>query len=164
MELGVDGMTRCGYRPSQTPVITPSLDGLFPFARIGAPFSAPGMRQDREFQLTDNLVWFKGKHTVRAGGDVRWLHNVFNNGGYSRGMVVSGDVGEFTSDSETCVTCLARIGVHRAFVRVFAATAKSLQHYVSLLRHRWLRPGHLAREAKSHHQCRIALRIFLSSE
>ena len=75
--------------PSSTPVITPSLDGLFPFARIGAPFSAPGLRQDREFQLTDNVVWFKGKHTVRAGGDVRWLHNVFNNGGYSRGMVVS---------------------------------------------------------------------------
>ncbi len=92
--------------PSGAPaVMTPSLDGLFPFARIGAPLSAPGMRQDREFQLTDNLTWFKGKHTVRAGGDVRWLHNIFNNGGYSRGMVVSGDIGEFTSDSETCVTC-----------------------------------------------------------
>jgi len=91
--------------PSSTPVITPSLDGLFPFARIGAPLSAPGLRQDREFQLTDNVVWFRGKHTVRAGGDVRWLHNVFNNGGYSRGMVVSGNVGEFTSDSATCVTC-----------------------------------------------------------
>jgi hypothetical protein len=96
--------------PSQTPIITPSLDGLFPFARIGAPLSAPGMRQDRELQFTDNLVWFKGKHTVRTGVDVRWLHNVFNNGGYSRGMVVSGDIGEFTSDSETCVSCPKKTG------------------------------------------------------
>ena len=53
----------------------------------------------------DNIVLFKGKHTVRAGGDFRWLRNVFDNSGFSRGMVVSNDIGEFTSDSETCVTC-----------------------------------------------------------
>jgi hypothetical protein len=91
--------------PSSIPVMAPSLDGLFPFARIGAPFSAPGMRQDREIQVVDNLVWFKGKHTVRTGVDLRWLRNIFNNGGFSRGLVVSGNIGEFTSDSETCVTC-----------------------------------------------------------
>jgi hypothetical protein len=90
------------------PIITPTLDGLFPFARIGAPFNAPGIRQDREIELADNVVWVKGKHTIRAGGDVRWLSNVFNNAGFNRGMVVSSDIGEFTSDSETCiaVTCL----------------------------------------------------------
>jgi len=86
------------------PIITPTLDGLFPFARIGAPFNAPGMRQDREIELADNVVWVKGKHTLRAGGDARWLSNVFNNAGFSRGMVVSGDIGEFTSDSETCIS------------------------------------------------------------
>ena len=53
----------------------------------------------------DNIVWFKGKHTVRSGFDLRRLQNVFDNGGFSRGMVVSGDIGEFTSDSETCVKC-----------------------------------------------------------
>jgi len=91
--------------PSNIPVITPSLDGLFPFARLGAPFSAPGKRQDTELQLVDNLVWFKGRHTVRTGIDLRRLQNIFDNGGFSRGMVVSGDIGEFTSDSETCVGC-----------------------------------------------------------
>jgi len=88
-----------------TPVITPSLDGLFPFARLGAPLSAPGKRRDSEGELVDNIVWFKGKHTVRAGVDLRRLQNVFDNGGFSRGMVVSGNIGEFTSDSQTCISC-----------------------------------------------------------
>jgi len=96
------------WNPSSTPwpVITPSLDGLFPFARIGAPLGAPGMRQDREIEAVDNIVVFKGKHTIRAGMDLRWLRNVFNYGGFNRGMVVSGDIGEFTSDSETCINCV----------------------------------------------------------
>ena len=91
--------------PSNVPIIAPSLDGLFPFARLGAPLSAPGKRQDSEGELMDNIVWFRGKHTVRAGVDLRRLQNVFDNSGFSRGMVVSGNIGEFTSDSETCVTC-----------------------------------------------------------
>jgi|HubBroStandDraft_6_1064221.scaffolds.fasta_scaffold00450_4 hypothetical protein len=90
---------------SSVPVITPSLDGLFPFARLGAPFSAPGKRRDTEGELVDNIVWFRGKHTVRSGFDLRRLQNVFDNSGFSRGMVVSSDIGEFTSDSETCVFC-----------------------------------------------------------
>ena len=88
-----------------SPVIAPSLDGLFPFARLGAPLSAPGKRQDSEGELMDNVVWSKGQHTLRAGVDLRRLQNVFDNSGFSRGMIVSGNVGEFTSDSETCVTC-----------------------------------------------------------
>ena len=87
------------------PVIAPSLDGLFPFARIGAPLTAPAERQDTEGEFVDNLVWFKGRHSVRAGGSLRLIRNVFDNGGFSRGLVVSSDIGEFTSDSETCVTC-----------------------------------------------------------
>ena len=132
--------------PSATPVITPSLDGLFPFARIGAPLSAPGMRHDREFQLTDNLVWIKGKHTVRAGGDVRWLHNVFNNGGYSRGMVVSGDLGEFTSDSETCVTCGGTSAFTEPSFDYSLQQPNPVQYDISLVCNRRLRPGHLARK------------------
>ena len=93
------------FPPSFVPVITPSLDGLFPFARLGAPLSAPGKRRDSEGELMDNMVWFRGRHTVRAGVDLRRLQNIFDNGGFSRGVVVSGDIGEFTSDSETCVKC-----------------------------------------------------------
>ena len=95
------------WQPSSNPrpVITPSLNGLFPFARIGASLSAPAERQDSAGEFVDNLVWFKGRHTVRAGGTLRFLRNVFDNGGFSRGMVVSSNIGEFTSDSETCVAC-----------------------------------------------------------
>ncbi len=93
--------------PSNTPVIAPSLDGLFPFARIGAPLNAPSKRQDTEFQLVDNVVWFKGRHSVRTGFDLRRLQNIFDTDGFSRGMVVSSDIGEFTSDSETCVSCIS---------------------------------------------------------
>jgi hypothetical protein len=94
------------YDTTGVPVITPSLDGLFPFARLGAPLGAPGKRRDTEGELVDNIISFAGKHTVRTGFDLRRLQNIFDNGGFSRGMVVSGDVGEFTSDSETCVTCI----------------------------------------------------------
>jgi hypothetical protein len=89
------------------PIIAPSLDGLFPFARIGAPLTAPAQRQDSEGEFVDNLVWFKGRHSVRAGGGLRLIRNVFDNGGFNRGLVVSSDIGEFTSDSETCVTCFS---------------------------------------------------------
>jgi hypothetical protein len=93
-------------RPSATPepVIAPSLDGLFPFARIGAPFSAPGERRDTELELADNVVWFKGRHTIRTGFYLGRIQNIFDNGGFSRGMVVSDDLGEFTSASETPVS------------------------------------------------------------
>lgn len=97
------------------PVITPSLDGLFPFARLGAPLGAPGKRRDTEGQLIDNIVYFAGRHTLRTGFDLRRLQNVFDNGGFSRGMVVSGDIGEFTSDSETCVTCFPAAFTHPSF-------------------------------------------------
>ena len=103
------------YFSTGVPVITPSLDGLFPFARLGAPLSAPGKRRDTEGELMDNMVWFKGKQTVRAGVDLRRLQNVFDNSGFSRGLVVSGNIGEFTSDSETCVTCVPAAFTHPSF-------------------------------------------------
>ena len=146
--------------PSSTPVITPSLDGLFPFARMGAPFSAPGFRQDREFQLTDNLVLFKGKHTVRAGGDVRCLHNVFDNGGYSRGMVVSGNIGEFTSDSETCVTCF----ITNAFTEPSYDYSLKQPSSFNTTFHSYtscrLRSGHMAHPAQPHISARPWVRVF----
>jgi len=93
------------FPPSSVPVITPSLDGLFPYARLGAPLSSPGKRRDTEGELVDNIVWFRGRHTVRAGVDLRRLQNIFDNSGFSRGLVVSSSIGEFTSDSQACVTC-----------------------------------------------------------
>ncbi len=88
--------------PGQIPIIAPSLDGLFPFARIGAPLSSPAKRRDSEGELMDNVTIFRGRHTIRTGVDLRRLQNVFSNTGVNRGYVVSGDIGAFTSDSESC--------------------------------------------------------------
>ena len=82
--------------------ITPSLDGLFPFARIGAPLGSPSQRRDSQGQYVDNLSLTKGRHYLRMGGEFRNLQDIFIADGFTRGMVVSSDIGEFTSDSATC--------------------------------------------------------------
>ena len=150
------------FPPSSTPVITPSLDGLFPFARLGAPLSAPGKRQDTEVELVDNIVWFKGRHTVRAGIELRRLQNIFDNGGFSSGMVVSCDIGEFTSDSETCIIC--SVPRSAAFLRLRDKAAQFLQHHLSLLRNRGIRPGHVATEAELDNQPRPSLRVLFAAD
>jgi hypothetical protein len=94
------------------PVIAPSLDGLFPFARIGAPINAPASRGYSEWEEVDNLSLFRGHHTIRLGGDFRCLWNNFSDTSLSRGLVDSTDIGEFTSDSATCNTAeCARAGI-----------------------------------------------------
>jgi len=82
--------------------IAPSLDGLFPFARIGAPLSSPSQRRDSQGQFVDNLSLSKGRHYLRMGGEFRKLQDIFIVDGFSRGLVASTDIGEFTSDSATC--------------------------------------------------------------
>jgi hypothetical protein len=82
--------------------ITPSLDGLFPFARIGAPLGSPSQRRDSQGQYVDNLSLNKGRHYLRMGGEFRNLQDIFIADGFTRGMVASSDIGEFTSDSATC--------------------------------------------------------------
>ena len=84
------------------PIIAPSLDGLFPFARIGAPLSAPASRNDAEWEEVDNFSFFRGRHSIRLGGDFRCLKNKFSDAPLARGLVVSSDIGEFTTDSATC--------------------------------------------------------------
>jgi hypothetical protein len=82
--------------------IAPSLDGLFPFARIGAPLGSPSQRRDTQGQYLDNISLSKGRHYLRMGGEFRNLQDIFIADGFSRGLVVSSDIGEFTSDSATC--------------------------------------------------------------
>jgi hypothetical protein len=84
------------------PVIAPSLDGLFAFARVGAPLSAPASRNDAEWEEVDNFSFFRGRHSIRLGGDFRCLYNKFNDAAPTRGFVISSDIGEFTTDSATC--------------------------------------------------------------
>ena len=82
--------------------ITPSLDGLFPFARIGAPLGSPSQRRDSQGQYVDNISLTRGRHYLRMGGEFQNLQDIFIADGFTRGMVVSSDIGEFTSDSATC--------------------------------------------------------------
>jgi hypothetical protein len=82
--------------------MAPSLDGLFPFARIGAPLSAPGERRDTTAFASEALSVSLGRHSFKFGGEYRRLENLSYTGGFSRGLVVASDIGEFTSDSETC--------------------------------------------------------------
>src|SRR5207302_10700602 len=88
--------------PFATASMLPTLDGLFPFARLGAPLDAPSLHRDTDWSASDAFTWTKGKHSFKFGGDFRFIQNRVSDGGFSRGYIFSGDVGEFTADSETC--------------------------------------------------------------
>ena len=86
--------------------ITPSLDGDFPLARIGAPLSAPSAHRDTEAFAYDTLSLRLGdRNQLALGGDYRYQQNYSYDGGLARGLVISNNIGEFTSDSETCISC-----------------------------------------------------------
>jgi hypothetical protein len=88
--------------PAVSSMMSPSTDGLFPFSRLGAPLDSPGQRRDTAGEYLDNISLFKGRHSIKLGLEFRNLQDVFINDAFSRGMVVSGNIGEFTSDSEGC--------------------------------------------------------------
>lgn len=97
------GVNSASRSPS---AITPSLDGDFPFARLGAPLSAPNKRRDTEAFLSDALDLHLGhRNTLTVGGEYRYQQNFSYDGGMARGLIVTNNIGEFTSDSETCVSC-----------------------------------------------------------
>lgn len=97
-------------------VMQPSLDGFFPFARLGAPLNAPGFRRDTNWAVADNLTWSRGKHAFKFGADFRYIQNRLDNGGFSRGLLASGNIGEFTSDSETCNSSIVNgVACNQAF-------------------------------------------------
>jgi len=80
----------------------PTLDGVFPYARLGAPLYAPSDHQDWSWFLSDNISWTLGRHQVKLGGEYRRFLNNVMDGGLNRGLVYSGNIGEFTHDSQTC--------------------------------------------------------------
>lgn len=93
------------WAASQPTKITPSLDGLFPFARIGAPLTAPSSRRDSTSVGADTLSITSAKHAFKFGVEHRYIQNLFSDGGISRGYVVANNIGEFTNDAETCISC-----------------------------------------------------------
>ncbi len=93
-----------GATSTPTASMQPTLDGRFPFARIGAPLDAPSLHRDTTWAVTDGLSWSRGKHSFKFGGEFRYVQNRVTDGGFSRGYIASQDIGEFTSDSESCNT------------------------------------------------------------
>lgn len=81
--------------------MAPTLDNKLPFARLGAPLSAPTSRVDTTIFFGDSVSWSHGKHSFKFGADARRLSNDSFDGGVTRGWVFSGNIGEFTSDSAT---------------------------------------------------------------
>ena len=87
--LGIIGVT----------AMEPSLDGLFPMARLGAPLNAPARRTDMTWFISDGVSWTTGKHSFKFGAEFRRLINEFQDASYQRGFVSSENIGAFTSDS-----------------------------------------------------------------
>ena len=102
----IDSFWSTGAGGTNNPVaqafMLPTLDGLFPFARLGAPLDAPSLHRDSTWSVSDGFTWVKGTHSFKFGGDFRFIQNRVTDGGFSRGYIASGDIGEFVADSETC--------------------------------------------------------------
>lgn len=98
--------------------VLPTLDGLFPFARLGAPLGAPLSHRDTTWFLASNTSWAHGRHSVKFGAEWQHLDNRVTDDSFARGFAYSGNIGEFTADSETCNgQCLANLGAFNAFLR-----------------------------------------------
>jgi hypothetical protein len=98
------------------PCQAPTLDYLFPFARLGAPLNAPSEQQDDTWTVADSVSWTRGKHSIKFGAEFRNLNNRTFNGAWQRGFVYSSDIGEFTSDSGlSCNQQCPSPGVHQSF-------------------------------------------------
>jgi hypothetical protein len=98
--------------------LLPTLDYHFPFARLGAPLGAPLQHRDTTSFADESFTWSHAHHQVKFGGDFRLLDNRVTDGSFARGFMYSSNIGEFTSDSETCnEICLADLGFSNAFAR-----------------------------------------------
>lgn len=96
----------------------PTLDYQFPFARLGSPLGAPLRRRDTTAFFANNTSWSAGKHGLKFGYDFRRLYNHVFDGSFSRGFMYSSNIGEFTSDSNTCNrACQVNRGNLNAFLR-----------------------------------------------
>src|SRR5205085_5551113 len=66
--------------------IDPTLDGMFPYARLGAPLYAPSVHDDWSWFVGDSVSWTKGRHQFKFGGEYRHFLNNVQDGGLARGL------------------------------------------------------------------------------
>jgi hypothetical protein len=90
-----------GGAPAFNPM-DPTMDGLFPFMRIGAPLYSPSVHEDWSWFGADNVSWTKGRHQFKFGAEYDHFLNGLNDGGMNRGLVYTGNIGQFTHGAETC--------------------------------------------------------------
>jgi len=98
----IAGWLEQGFNFPVTTSMFATTDGLFPMARLGAPLYAPGQTIDTTWFVGNSLAWTRGRHAWKFGWEYRHLNTEAFRGGFQRGLVLSSNIGEFTSDSETC--------------------------------------------------------------
>jgi len=141
----------------------PTLDHLFPFARIGAPLGAPTHRRDTTLFFADNTSWTHGKHAFKFGAEVRHLDNEYTDSSFVRGFMYSQNIGEFTSDSEGCnVECLVNLGAYNAFRAPSFDFYQQQQAPYSSKLHSWAFAGFL--QDSWHIHSRVTLNVGLRYE
>ena len=114
----------------------PTLDGLFPMARLGAPLNSPSETKDTTAFFGDTLSWTHGKHSFKFGGDFRHINDHYFDGSFSRGFLVSSNIGEFTNDSETCqFLCTLLLGNSAFSNPSFDYATRQSDPYVSTFDH-----------------------------
>lgn len=84
-------------------LMLPTLDSLFPMARIGAPLTAPSRNRDTGGFISNQMAYQAGRHSVKFGGEFRLYQNQYTSGGQTRGFINSTNIGQFDSGSEGCL-------------------------------------------------------------
>ncbi len=125
------------------PCQAPTLDYLFPFARLGAPLTAPSSRRDDTVTLADSVSWTHGKHGIKFGAEFRDLNNHNFDGAWQRGLVYSSDIGEFTSDSSISCNQVCPSGFSEAFRFPTFDFAQSQTAPYNTRLHSWAFAGYL---------------------
>ena len=94
-----------------TAKMLPTLDGQFPYARLGAPLTAPGHRRDTGGFVSNQMAYQIGHHSWKFGGEFRLYQNVYTSGGQTRGYINSANIGQFDAGTERCyIACGAGAG------------------------------------------------------
>src|SRR5205823_3945242 len=65
--------------------------------------TAPSQRRDTTMSISEAMTLTHGRHVLKIGGGYRYFANRVMNAGFARGVVVSNNIGEFTSDAESSI-------------------------------------------------------------
>lgn len=72
------------------------LNGSF---TLGPSPDGPTKLHDTTFQYQDTFTWNRGAHSLKVGGDLRWVENNFDYDFYNNGSYFFGDFGAYTGNT-----------------------------------------------------------------